>query len=275
MPLKKVEDGSEEHILQSYLNGDALDPSLILSCSSLCRSLPFKTENKFVRPNRILKNNTNNTQINEKKNQDNQNENENQNQNQNQNQNRNYTNSEEYNNREQSEYDINFKSHLEKEYVIIIQIIDVAVDCLKFSFSHLHYLKKLNMKKHEKNISLRNNSLLLKNSASLVTNNNSQIINFSNDNNSISNNNFDNNDNNFAFDKKSKYTGSLPQALLISAGLGVLSSCALLLGRLYRNSLLKVTINNYDCIFYHHVSIIRFIIHLCQQSIISLSLLLF
>ena len=101
------------------------------------------------------------------------------------------------------------------------------------------------MKKYEKSNRRNNNLLLLKNNASMVVNNNNQISKYTdnNDNNNTnSNRNFDNNTGN-------KYTGTLPQSLLISANLAALCNCALLLGRLYRNSLLKVNILRYN-IFY-------------------------
>jgi hypothetical protein len=229
--INKIQESSNNNILQSYLNGNILDPSIFLSCPYLCRSLPFKIENKFKTKKGISKNSNDNKSDNTDK-YDNKNINIDKNDINNSNNNNN-------NNNSNDEIDLNLELYLEKEHVIIIQIIDNTVDCLKFSFSHLHFLKKRNMKKYERSNRMNNNSLLLKNNVSMVVNNNNQISKYNeNDNNS---NNFNNNRN---FDNKTgnKYTGTLPQSLLISANLAVLCNCALLLGRLYRNSLLKVTI---------------------------------
>ena len=272
--IDNIEESSDNKVLQSYLHGNILDPSILLSCPLLCRSLPFKTENKFMSKKSIFKDShdsNNDTKINNNKsketnkydninninndniNNDNKNYNDNNNNNINDNNNNNSNNDDDDKDREGKEIDLSLELYLEKEHVTIIQIINNAIDCLKFSFGHLHHIKKNNLKKYEKSNRINHNSLLLNNSASMVINNNNQISKF-NENNNKNNNNNSNNHRNFDNNIGNKYTGTLSQSLLISANLAVLCNCALLLGRLYRKSLLKVTIlrNNieFDIIYY-------------------------
>ena len=206
---KEVEESSDRENYNSFTNGEILDPQILVSNFLICQSLPFRK-----------KNNVFNFGVENK--------------------------SEEEKNTEMS-------GKLEREFICINDALLLAVDCLQFcltkhenSAKMVNDLNGFNSVEFSSSISTTSistsfTSLSLVNAGgerdkegSIVSYKNHQLNN---------NNNSDNNKSNYVTDGDkiaTKNTGNLPHALLISAGLAVISSCALLLGREMRPYLMQV-----------------------------------
>ena len=107
---------------------------------------------------------------------------------------------------------------LEKEFSVITGAILTVSECLKFCLSE----QNNGIERNSTENNTKSSNQIVKNTASLIVHS-QQYGNSSNLNST-----------------NSDSTGTLPYALLISAGLAVISSCALLLGQSFRPHLLQV-----------------------------------
>jgi hypothetical protein len=213
--LEEVEEGSVDSLLTAYARGDVIDPSAILELGPICKPLIFrpllfkqrKRDNKG--DSDFNKNDSKNNDVcgNNNNNDSNDNNNNSDEADADQNKEKIKEIDEDVTDKSEQEKEIKIQIILEKEFPVITGAIITVSDCLKFCLSDQNNGIERNLS--EKNtISLTVHSQQYGNSSSFNANND--------------------------------HTGTLPYALLISAGLAVISSCALLLGQAFRPYLLQV-----------------------------------